>query len=105
MITIQESLKTAKEQLSDITENPTLDAELLLAHVLQTSRSYLRAWPEKILNAEELNSFNQYVKRRCHKEPVAYITGEKEFWSLPLAVTKDTLIPRPETELLIECAL
>ena len=82
-----------------------LDAEVLLASILEKNRSYLHAWPEKILSQETCEQFHQLVTRRASGEPVAYLTGQREFWSLPLAVSADTLIPRPETETLVTLAL
>ena len=81
------------------------DAEVLLGHVLERPRSYLFAWPERALPEEQALSFAGLWQRRTAGEPVAYLTGEREFWSLPLRVSRDTLIPRPETELLVEQAL
>lgn len=86
-------------------DSARLDAELLLAEALGQSRSYLRAWPERTLTDEELQAFDRLVARRAAGEPVAHILGRREFWSLDLEVTPDTLIPRPETELLVELAL
>jgi release factor glutamine methyltransferase len=82
-----------------------LDAEVLLATVLKLSRAALQAWPERSLTTVEQKYFMELVSRRLQGEPVAYITGQKEFWSLTLSVTPDTLIPRPETELLVEWML
>jgi release factor glutamine methyltransferase len=82
-----------------------LEAALLLCHLLKVSRSHLFAWPEKLLTEEQQAAYERLVKRRLCGEPIAHITGEREFWSLPLRVTRDTLIPRPETELLVERAL
>ncbi|MCK5480243.1 MAG: peptide chain release factor N(5)-glutamine methyltransferase [Gammaproteobacteria bacterium] len=82
-----------------------LDAEVLLASILEKNRSYLHAWPEKILSQETREQFHQLVTKRASGEPVAYLTGQREFWSLPLAVSADTLIPRPETETLVTLAL
>ncbi|WP_051302659.1 peptide chain release factor N(5)-glutamine methyltransferase [Sedimenticola selenatireducens] len=84
---------------------PQLEAQVLLAHVLQTPRSHLYAWPEQPLNAAQRIAFLTLLERRQQGEPVAYLTGQREFWSLSLRVTPDTLIPRPETELLVEQAL
>lgn len=91
--------------LQDASESARLDTELLLGHAIQQSRAYLYTWPEKELSPTELNNFNQAFDRRLNGEPIAYIIEEKEFWSLPLKVNSSTLIPRPETELLIELAL
>jgi release factor glutamine methyltransferase len=82
-----------------------LDAEILLCHALQQPRSYLFTWPERLLNNQQLNNFQMLLERRSKGEPVAYITGTREFWSLPFRVNQHTLIPRPETELLVESAL
>ena len=82
-----------------------LDAELLLAHALRTSRTHLYAWPELEVDATQRAAFDQLVAARERGEPVAYLTGHREFWSLDLAVTPDVLIPRHETELLVELAL
>ena len=82
-----------------------LDAEVLLAGILKKNRSHLHAWPEKILPRKTCEQFRQLVQRRASGEPVAYLTGQREFWSLPLGVNPDTLIPRPETETLVALAL
>ncbi|MDF1529472.1 MAG: peptide chain release factor N(5)-glutamine methyltransferase [Sedimenticola sp.] len=82
-----------------------LEAEILLAHALNKNRSYLYAWSEQLLPIEQEQSFLEYLRRHNQGEPLAYITGIKEFWSLTLKVTPDTLIPRPETELMVERAL
>jgi len=82
-----------------------LDAEVLLAHVLGVTRVYLYSWPEKKLFEEDSRQFNSLVERRLSGEPIAYLTGRKEFWSLALEVAPSVLIPRPETELLVELAL
>lgn len=82
-----------------------LDAEVLLAHALDKPRSHLRAWPERVLTAEQAARYEELVTRRAGGEPVAHILGRREFWSLDLDVTPATLIPRPETELLVELAL
>ncbi len=84
---------------------PRLDGEILLAHCLGGTRAALYAWPERILTEAEAEAFASLVSRRRQGEPVAYILGEKEFWSLPFAVDRRVLIPRPETEVLVEEAL
>lgn len=86
-------------------ESTRLDAELLLAHVLQKNRAFLRAWPDYVLTESERVAYQLLLHRRQGGEPLAYITGYREFWSLSLKVTPHTLIPRPETELLVELAL
>ena len=88
-------------------DSPTarLDAELLLAAALGKPRSYLRTWPEHEPSAEQLVAFAALLERRRNGEPVAYILGHQGFWSLDLEVAPHTLIPRPDTELLVETAL
>lgn len=92
---------------SDLPDSPSarLDAELLLAHVLGKSRSYLHTWPEREPSAEQCQTFAEHLQRRRQGEPVAYILGRQGFWSLDLEVAAHTLIPRPDTELLVETAL
>lgn len=82
-----------------------LDAQLLLAHVVGKSRAWLFAWPEHELDAAQRATFERMVAARERGEPVAYLTGHREFWSLDLVVTPDVLIPRHETESLVELAL
>jgi release factor glutamine methyltransferase len=82
-----------------------LDAELLLAHVLDVERATVVARDERVLTPEEQGDFERLLARRLAGEPLAYLTGTKEFWSLELEVTPDVLVPRPETELLVEWAL
>ena len=79
-----------------------LDAELLLAHVLDVPRASVVARDDRVLTPEELGDFERLLARRLAGEPLAYLTGVKEFWSLELEVTPDVLVPRPETELLVE---
>lgn len=102
MATIESLLNHA-----EIPDSPTprLDAELLLAHVLGKSRSYLHTWPERELETEQLERYLAAIVRRQAGEPVAYILGQQGFWSLDLEVASHTLIPRPDTELLVETVL
>lgn len=86
-------------------EHARCDADLLLAHALGCRRIDLYLRHDQPLHEAELARFKLLVQRRARREPVAYIVGEKEFWSLPLAVTPDVLIPRPDTECLVEQAL
>ena len=92
---------------AELPDSPTarLDAELLLAAALGKSRSYLHTWPEKIVSSESALIFADYLHRRRAGEPVAYILGQQGFWNLDLEVAPHTLIPRPDTELLVETAL
>lgn len=92
---------------AQLPDSPTerLDAELLLAAALGKSRSFLHTWPERIVSSEAAQVFADYLARRRDGEPVAYILGQQGFWKLDLEVAPDTLIPRPDTELLVETAL
>ncbi|MFK3683080.1 peptide chain release factor N(5)-glutamine methyltransferase [Pseudomonas sp. NPDC088890] len=92
---------------AQLPDSPTerLDAELLLAAALGKSRSYLHTWPERIVSSEAAQVFADFLGRRRAGEPVAYILGQQGFWKLDLEVAPHTLIPRPDTELLVETAL
>lgn len=103
-MTIQELLQNAIKTLSH-SSSPKLDAQILLAQVLKVSRAYLYTWPEREMTPAEQAQFLELLARRTAGEPIAYILGQKEFWSLPLQVNAATLIPRPETELLVEQTL
>lgn len=96
---------TASYFTSHEIEQPRATAEVLLAHILGLNRIDLYLRYDQPLERDELAYFKSCIKRRVDREPVAYITGEREFWSLTLAVTPDVLIPRPETECLVEAAL
>ncbi len=86
-------------------ETPKLDAELLLSHTLDRERIWLHTYPEAAITPPQHNLFNQYLTRRIQREPVAYILGYKSFFGLDFVVTPAVLIPRPETELIIETTL
>jgi release factor glutamine methyltransferase len=103
-ISIAHCLKKTS-QLITVSDTPRLDVEIILAHVLKKSRTYLFAWPEKNLTEVEAIVFEQLFARRLAGEPIAHIVGVREFWSLELMVNNTTLIPRPDTELLVETAL
>ena len=94
----------AGQNLAD-SPSARFDAEVLLAHVLESTRSFLYANPELELPRQRSDTFRKLIKRRARGQPIAYLTGICEFWSLPLKVTPAVLIPRPETELLVETAL
>ena len=79
-----------------------IDSEILLSKVLETKREKLLTNLEQIINSRKISEFNNLIERRCLNEPIAYITKKKEFWSKNFLVNKDTLIPRPETELMID---
>lgn len=102
MLTIAQALKLAEAKLG---KDNRLDAELLLCHLLNKSRSFLLAFGEQTLAANESEWFEQQLLKLGQGMPVAYILGEREFWSLPFTVTEDTLIPRPDTETLVEFIL
>jgi len=108
--TVSEALKAAasflqqSDQLDDDID-AALEASILLGHALNRNHAWLYAWPEFSLDENQLNTFNQAIYRRSQGEPISHITGKKEFWSLEFKVTSATLIPRPETELLVETAL
>lgn len=104
-LSIQDALKVAVEVLAPRGGAAELEAEILLAHVLAKPRSHLRTWPEQLLQESRQRLFFDLIARRAAGEPIAYLTGQREFWSLQLAVNPHTLIPRPETELLVELAL
>lgn len=102
---IAAAVAQAAEQLDEVSESPKLDAELLLARALDVPRSYLFAHPEEPLDSAAIERFFAAIERRSSGVPLAYITGIKEFWSMDLNVTSDTLVPRPETEALVAAAL
>lgn len=100
---ISDALRLAQQlQHSD---SPRLDAEVLLADVLGKSRTYLYTWPEHVLTQTQQALYLERLQRRAEGEPVAHITCRREFWSLSLEVDASTLIPRPDTEVLVERAL
>lgn len=103
-LTIQQNLARASE-LDRISDSARLDVELLLAECVERERTYLYTWPEKALTAEQQTRFELLFSRRLTGEPVAHILGQREFWSLPLQVNPSTLIPRPDTERLVEVVL
>lgn len=102
---IKTVLSSAKDQLSEVSDSPALDAELLLAHCLARNRTYLHTWPERCLTERQMCLFQELVKKRATDYPIAYLLEKQSFWTLDLIVTPDVLIPRPETELLVEVAL
>lgn len=102
-LTCEALLKRAADQIGG--DSPRLDAELLLGHVTGLGRTSFRAWPEREVPAEQAERFMALVAQRAGGQPVAYLLGEQEFWSLPLKVSPSTLIPRPDTESVVEAAL
>lgn len=103
-ITVAQCLQLAPE-LERISDSARLDIEIILCHILQKNRTWLFTWPDKILTPDQQQMFAEFFQRRKSGEPIAHIVGEREFWSLPLAVNNSTLIPRPDTELLVETTL
>lgn len=103
-LSVAQALAWARQQL-EVIDDAAMDAEILLADAMQKSRTWLKTWPEHTLSEDQQSRFKDLIQRRQKGEPTAYILGEKDFWSLTLKVTRDTLIPRPETELLVEQAL
>ncbi|WP_076924830.1 peptide chain release factor N(5)-glutamine methyltransferase [Pseudoalteromonas sp. EB27] len=103
--TLEQAIAAGANLLAPSSESAKLDAQVLLLHILQKPHSYLFTWPEHELNAEQQQQFNTFCQRRLNGEPVAHITGQREFWSLSLEVNATTLIPRPDTETLVEQAL
>ena len=102
---VKAQLTAAVRQLQSASGSPRLDAEILLAQVLNKPRSYLYSWPDAQLTEYQHQQFQRLIDKRSKGEPIAYLTGRREFWSLELVVTAATLIPRPETELLVGLAL
>jgi|TARA_B110000914_G_scaffold197288_1_gene187017 release factor glutamine methyltransferase len=104
MATIKQALMQANT-LQQVSESWKLDAELLLAEAIGQSREYLFTWPNKELTQSQFEKFDTYCGRRLTGEPIAYILGRQAFWDFELLVNPAVLIPRPETELLVETAL
>jgi release factor glutamine methyltransferase len=105
MISIQSTLTAAYDALRHTSESAQLDTEILLCEVLEKNRAYLRTWPEQVLTQKQHDAFQLLLNKRSQGHPIAYITGQKEFWSRNFTVNQHVLVPRPETELLVELAL
>lgn len=105
MTTVADALAAARRRLGRTSDTAALDAELLLAQVLGRTRAGLLADDRRPLDAEACARFDALVARRAAGEPVAYLTGRRDFWTLALAITPAVLVPRPETERLVELAL
>ena len=105
MSTIKTLLAHAANTLSNHSDTPLLDAEVLLGFVLGKPRTYLRAWCDNTLTDQQQAAFAALITQRQQGTPIAYLTGTREFWSRDFRVTSDVLIPRPDTELLIELSL
>ncbi|WP_127346893.1 peptide chain release factor N(5)-glutamine methyltransferase [Pseudidiomarina mangrovi] len=104
LLSIAELIQQAQRRLWQ-SDSARLDSELLLAKVLDKPRSYLLTWPERAVSAAQQQAFEQLISAREQGQPVAYLLGQREFWSLTLEVNDSTLIPRPETEHLVEATL
>lgn len=102
---IESALALATDRLQSSSDSARLDAELLLSRALDVNRSYFFAHPEDTLDPDASKRFLSLLTRRASGEPMSYITGEREFWSMNLMVSPATLVPRPETEVLVERAL
>lgn len=102
---IEQVLTSACALLDNASTSSAADAEILLCHTLVCTRSHLLAWPHKMLTTAQLDRYQKLIDLRVSGRPVAYLTGFREFWSLPLKVDESTLIPRPETETLVEFVL
>ena len=98
-------LNAATSTFTTISDTEKLDAELLMCHVLDCSRTYLFTWPDKTLNDAQVLQFQQLVEKRQIGHPIAHLIGSRDFWTLHLKVSPSTLIPRPDTETLVEHAL
>jgi len=105
MNTVEETLRLAARSLAQHSESPRLDAEVLLSAVLGVARSALIARGTERIAGDALLAYQSLIERRVNGAPVAYLTGTREFWSLALKVTPAVLVPRPETEVLVELAL
>ena len=105
MSSIQSALHMASHYLQQTSDSAALDADLLLCFVLKKQRAHLRAWPEKQLKQDQLEHYQELLDKRRSGQPIAYLIGSREFWSRDFIITADVLIPRPETELLIELIL
>lgn len=105
-VPVQILLASARQRLAEAAcTTPALDAEILLAHTLAQARTWLYMYPQAVIEPEQRAAFNGLLQRRARREPVAYLVGAKEFFGLEFEVNRHVLIPRPETELLVETAL
>ena len=103
--TINSALAWATRELKKSSRSPALDSEVLLCHILKRDKSYLYANQDKKLSNIQNTKYQILIRKRARRWPVAYLTGRKEFFGLDFVVTPDVLIPRPETELLVELAI
>jgi release factor glutamine methyltransferase len=104
-LTIEQTLQQASQLLVDTSDSAKLDAELLLAQALEKDRTYLFTWSDKIVDIVVQDKFSALLTRRINGEPIAYILGRQEFWDINLNTAEHTLIPRADTETIIEWSL
>ena len=104
-IRVDEAVRSAAVELAAVSETARLDAELLLCHLIEKPRTWLYTWGDQLLSADTQAAFTALIARRLAGEPVAYLTGQREFWGLMLETAPSTLIPRPDTELVVEAAI
>jgi len=104
-LSISQVIENSTQRLNPLYDTARIDSEVLVAHALNFSRTQLYTWSDKALSDDECEHIRNLIDRRCEGEPVAYIVGHQEFWSLDFKVTSATLIPRPETEHLVEFSL
>ncbi len=105
MPTISQALSASIKTLDGKTPSPQIDTTALMCHTLGCTTAFLMSWPEHELEEKHSRQFNSLIKEREKGMPIAYLTGVKEFWSIKFKVSPVTLIPRPETETLVECVL
>ncbi|MFA5358933.1 MAG: peptide chain release factor N(5)-glutamine methyltransferase [Patescibacteria group bacterium] len=102
MSNISKILNDATKRLKSKSSSPTLDAEILLAHVLKKPKEFILIHPETVLTKKQISNLQFLISKRKTGEPIAYLTGHKEFYGLDFIVNRHVLVPRPETELLVE---
>lgn len=102
---IESALQWARAILNDKSETPVMDARILLCEVISARQEFLIRYPERTLTFKQADTFQSLVMRRANGEPIAYLLGRQRFYDLEISVTPDVLIPRPETELLVEKAI
>lgn len=105
MMELSAAIKYGTEQLATISDSARLDSELLLQKVLDCSKTFIYARPDFLITAEQLDYYKYLLQRRHEHVPIAYVTGEREFWAYNFKISNTTLIPRPATESLIEAIL
>ncbi|MFT7234575.1 MAG: release factor glutamine methyltransferase [Methylophagaceae bacterium] len=101
---IGEAIRLGRKSLLQ-SSSPAIDCQFLLCHLLQCNEAYLHSWPDKKLTDEQHQTYCDYLEKRVNGHPVAHILGQRGFWTLDLKVSSDTLIPRPDTEVLVSAAL